>query len=183
MVACKLTHQSSGSFIFTATIFIIVLILICFGFSFLFTMRAKPPPLSLQSQQSINTCLLIPIISGVSVSLYPKRVSFNDIMCEFFKMSSSLISSISLFKFPIFKWSILTLPGMSWNRFDGICGKIFSLGFSSLFLHVLTYGFDFMCSWLCVICQVFWLYWRLHILLQVWTCLLQVSYLWQFQVV
>ena len=40
--------------------------------------------------------------------------------------------------------------------------RCFSLAFSSLFLHVLTHGFDFVCSWLCVIFQVFSLYWRLH---------------------
>ena len=60
--------------------------------------------------------------------------------------------------------------------------RCFSLAFYCLFLCVLTHGFDFVCSWLCVIPQLFWLYWRLHMLLQVWTCLLYVSYLWQFQV-
>ena len=78
---------------------------------------------------------------------------------------------------------ILHLLAESGINLMALVVRCFSWAFSSLLLHVLTHGFDFMCSWLCVISQLFWLYWKLHMLLQVWTCLLQVSYLWQFQVV
>ena len=61
--------------------------------------------------------------------------------------------------------------------------RCFSWAFSSLFLHVLTHVFDFVYSWLCIMFQVFSLYWRLHMLLRVCFCLLQVSYLLQFQTV
>ena len=93
-----------------------------------------------------------------------------------------------IFHFPflncqIFKWIISYL--LEYHEIDlmAFVARCFSLAFSSLFLYVLTQRFDFVCSWLCVISHVFWFYWRLHMLLQVWTCLLHVSYLWQFQTV
>ena len=132
-----LTDTTTTFTYLTATISKIVLILICFGFSFMFTMRATPPSLLLQSQLTVNTSLLIPIISGVSMPPCPKWVSFNDIMSEFLKMLSPLISSIFLLKFPIFKCSNLTPPGILWNRFDPICGKMFFLG---LFISFSTWS-------------------------------------------
>ena len=105
-------------------------------------------------------------------------VSFNAIMSTFWKMVSFLISAVLVLRFPIFMCSNFRPPGIVWNILDGnLWQGVFPWVFSSLLLHVLTHGFDFTCSWLCVICQLFWLYWRLHMPDQFWTCLLQVSYL------
>ena len=93
----------------------------------------------------VNISVCIPIIWGVSVSLCPKWVSFNDMMFASWSMWSFFISSIFLLKFLIFICSNLTPPGTSWNRYDGIYGKMF---FLSLFISFST------CSethiWFCV---------------------------------
>ena len=68
------------------------------------------------------------------------------ILCLYFeKMSSFFISAIFLLKFLIFMQSNFTPPGTSWNRFAGICGKMF---FLSLCISFSTCSDTWI--WLCV---------------------------------
>ena len=55
-------------------------------------------------------------------------------------------------------WNFQYLYAVIWHLLEhheidmmAFVARCFSLAFSSLFLHVLTHRFDFMCSWLCVI--------------------------------